>query len=230
MSSAPTAPTVEEIDDAPAEPNRAVPGAVCASRATMVGMTEWDAQADARRVLRSAEIHLTVAEQHQLEHPPHASTEVPWTVGGALEVGHDDHYIDGQSTERLEENGRPAGIWWIRRNDRGRRAIVVLPPCPVAQARPNQANRDLCLLFKGHPVRYGFLPGRAVDHLAEYVDYSRPAVVLAAQDPGAAQVAATLALAAAINRLADVGPHPADRAATSSVIRAAVKVGQTSGV
>ena len=182
----------------------------------MLAMTDMAATAGVRRVLCPAEIHLTVAEQQQLDGLPRGSSEVPWTLGCALDVGHDeDHHVEAQSTD-LNEDGQLGDIWWIRWNDRGLREIAVLPPCPITQSHRDRPDRDLCLLFDGHPGRHSFLPGRHIDHLAEYLDYSHQATRLAANDPAGAQVAATLALAAAINRLVDGHPHSGDTTPAST--------------
>lgn len=154
-----------------------------------------------RGVLCPAEVNLTEPERHQFEALPDAANEVLWTLRCELLAGHtgEDHYAEGQDTG-------DGGVWWIRWNDRETRAIVALPSCPVTQIRPDDVSPDLCLLFTDHPGRHTFIRGRQPDHLAEYIHQAERATRLATENPAAAGIAATLALAAAINRLAGDGP------------------------
>lgn len=128
----------------------------------------------------------------------------PRTVGWAREAGHDDaHYVEGQSVQHPEEDGQPADIRWIRWNDQSRREIAMLPPRPVTQARPNQADRDLCLLsrdIRGAVVSLG-PPSRSPCRIRRLLPPScRTGRAGSRRRPGRCDTA----LAAAISRLADL--------------------------
>lgn len=150
-----------------------------------------------RGVLCPAEVNLREHERIHLEDLRDAANEVPWTLRCELLAGHagDEHYAEGQSAGDGE-------VWWVRWDDGKKREIVNLPPCPVRGAGTDELGPDLCLLFLGHQGRHTFVRGGQPDHLAEYLHQAERATRLATENPAAASIAATLALAAAINRLA----------------------------
>lgn len=151
-------------------------------------------------------ITLSPAERRQLNTVPYAANEVGWHEACDLERGHEGphHALAQQSRDNDPE-------YWVRFSDDNldQVEIVALDGCPARDGD------ELCTLFAEHPGAHNSdtrwesrerdnpPPAPGHNH-ANYLAHRRAATETVAGSADPAQVHASLAIAAALNRVADL--------------------------